>query len=143
MNTITPLLGAFDVVMLLPFAIFGVAALVVWILLERWAVTTPRAEVRLEALRRPRAVRRPGGQSLDAQPDAVSEAFRESIAIARDRRSQLAYVPQSLASLAKVHLALGERTQALSAAREAIDLARSNGCIYFEAHAEVTHRQRL
>jgi tetratricopeptide (TPR) repeat protein len=74
---------------------------------------------------------------VDAQLAAAREAFQESIAIARDRRSQLAFVPQSLATLAEVHLLLGEGSAALAAAREAIDLGRAGGGRYFEAHAQI------
>jgi tetratricopeptide (TPR) repeat protein len=74
---------------------------------------------------------------IDAQLAAAGEALRESAAIARDRRSQVAFVPQVLAVLAEAHLALGERTEALAAAREAIDLASASGCRYYEAHARL------
>ena len=78
MNKLTPLLGEFDAVMLIPFAIFGLAALAVWILLERWASTAPRAEMRLEALKRPRNARRSGGSPLDAQPDTVTKVLEKA-----------------------------------------------------------------
>ena len=78
MNTFIPLLGEFDVVMLLPFAIFGLAAIVVWILLERWAATSPRSDVRLEAIKRPRAARGSGGRALDAQPDKATKVIEKA-----------------------------------------------------------------
>jgi tetratricopeptide (TPR) repeat protein len=74
---------------------------------------------------------------IDAQPAAAREALRESAAIARDRRSQVPFVPQVLAVLAEAHLALGERAEALAAAREAVDLANAGGCGYYEAHAQL------
>jgi hypothetical protein len=45
--------------------------------------------------------------------------------------------------LAEAHLALGERTEALAAAREGIDLGRAGGCYYFEAHAQIALAQVL
>jgi tetratricopeptide (TPR) repeat protein len=72
---------------------------------------------------------------IDAQPAAAREALRESVAIARDRRTLRSFLPQVLAVLAEAHLALGERTEALAAAREGIDLGSAGGCRYSEAHA--------
>jgi class 3 adenylate cyclase/tetratricopeptide (TPR) repeat protein len=74
---------------------------------------------------------------IDAQPAAAREALRESAAIARDRRMARAFLPLVLAALAEAHLALGERTEALATAREAIDLGSVGGCRYFEAHAQL------
>ncbi len=73
----------------------------------------------------------------DAQPAAARDALRESAAISRDRRTVRAFLPQVLAALAEAHLALGERTEALDTAREAIDLGSAGGCRYFEAHAQL------
>jgi hypothetical protein len=53
--------------------------------------------------------------------DLVVEALRKSAAISRDRRVVLAWLPWVAALLAEAHLALGERTEALAAAREGID----------------------
>jgi tetratricopeptide (TPR) repeat protein len=72
---------------------------------------------------------------IDAQPAAAREALRESVAIARDRRTGRGSPPHALAVLAEAHLALGEWTEAMAAAREAIDLASVGGCRYYEAHA--------
>jgi tetratricopeptide (TPR) repeat protein len=74
---------------------------------------------------------------IDGQPAAACEAFRESVAVARNHSSQLAYVPQSLAGLAEAHLALGERAEAASVAREAIELSRPNGLRYYETQAQI------
>ena len=74
---------------------------------------------------------------IDAQPAAARDALRESVVIARDRRTGRAFLPQALAVLAEAHLALGERTEALATAREAIDLASAGGCRYYEAHAQL------
>ena len=42
-----------------------------------------------------------------------------------------------LAVLAEAHLALGERTEAVAAAREGIDLASAGGIAYYEAGAQL------
>ena len=42
-----------------------------------------------------------------------------------------------LALLAEAHLALGERTEAVATAREGIELGRTGGCYYHEAHAQL------
>ena len=73
---------------------------------------------------------------IDAQPAAARDALHESVAIARDRRTGLVWLPQVLALLAEAHLALGERTEALATAREAIDLGSVGGCRYHEALAQ-------
>src|SRR5262249_4993526 len=44
---------------------------------------------------------------------------------------------QIFAVLADAHLLLGQRTEALAAAREAIDLGSAGGCRYYEAHAQL------
>jgi adenylate cyclase len=74
---------------------------------------------------------------IDAQPTAAREALRESVAIARLRGTQLAYLTKVLALLSEAHLALGERTEALATAREAIDLGSAGGCRYYEAEAQL------
>jgi class 3 adenylate cyclase/tetratricopeptide (TPR) repeat protein len=73
----------------------------------------------------------------DAQPAAAREALRNSVAISRNRHSQVGFLSQSLASLADAHLALGEPAEALAAAREAIELADAGGCRYYEALAQL------
>jgi len=74
---------------------------------------------------------------IDAQPAAAREALRESVTISRDRHTGRAFLPEALALLAEAHLALGERTEAMAAAREAIDLGRAGGCRYYEADAQL------
>jgi ATP/maltotriose-dependent transcriptional regulator MalT len=74
---------------------------------------------------------------LEGQPAAARDALRESAAIVRDRRTQVAMLPQVLGLLAEAHLALGERTEAVAAAREGIDLGSAGGCYYFEAQAQL------
>lgn len=54
---------------------------------------------------------------LEGQPAAARDALRESVAIVRDRRTQVAMLPEVLALLAEAHLALGERTAAVATAR--------------------------
>jgi tetratricopeptide (TPR) repeat protein len=46
-------------------------------------------------------------------------------------------LPVALRLLAAAHLALGDRTEAMAAAGEAIDLASAGGARYFEAHAQL------
>jgi class 3 adenylate cyclase/tetratricopeptide (TPR) repeat protein len=79
----------------------------------------------------------------EGQPARARESLHTSAAIARDRGTLAALVPQILAMLAEAHLALGERTEALAAAREGIDLGRAGGCYYFEAHAQIALAQIL
>ena len=74
---------------------------------------------------------------LEGQPAAARDALRESAAIVRDRRTQVAMLPEVLAVLAEAHLALGERTEAVATAREGIDLGSAGGCYYFEAQAQL------
>ncbi len=74
---------------------------------------------------------------LEGQPVAARDALRESAAIVRDRRMQVAMLPEVLALLAEAHLALGERTEAVATAREGIELGRSGGCYYAEALAQL------
>ncbi len=74
---------------------------------------------------------------LEGQPAAARDALRESAAIVRDRRTQVAMLPEVLALLAEAHRALGERTEAVATAREGIELARAGGCHYYEAQAQL------
>jgi adenylate cyclase len=73
----------------------------------------------------------------DAQPGPAREAALESIAIAREHSSQLAYVPTALAMLAQAHLGLGEYDETLEVAREGVELARECSCPYPEAQSEL------
>ena len=73
---------------------------------------------------------------IDSQPAAARDALRETVAISRDRKIR-GLLPRVLPILAEAHLALGERTEALAAAREAIDLGSVGGCRYHEAHAQL------
>ena len=74
---------------------------------------------------------------LEGQPAAARDALRESAAIVRDRRTQVAMLPEVLALLAEAHLALGEPTEAVATAREGIELGRTGGCYYHEAQAQL------
>lgn len=74
---------------------------------------------------------------LEGQPAAARDALRESVAIVRDRRAQVAMLPQVLAVLAEAHLVLGERTEAVATAREGIERGRAGGCSYYEAGAQL------
>ena len=80
---------------------------------------------------------------IGAQPAAARDALHKSAAIARDRRTQLALLPRVLARLSEAHLALGERTEALAAAREGIDLGSADGCRYYEAEAQLALARAL
>jgi tetratricopeptide (TPR) repeat protein len=74
---------------------------------------------------------------VKGRPAAARDALRESAAIVRDRRTQVAMLPRVLGLLAEAHLALGERTEAVATAREGIELARVGGCYYYEAQARL------
>src|SRR5262249_39973782 len=74
---------------------------------------------------------------LEGQPAAARDALRESAAIVRDRRTQVAMLPEVLALLAEAQLALGERTDAVATAREGIELGHTGGCYYHEAQAQL------
>ncbi len=73
---------------------------------------------------------------IDARPSAAREALRESAAITR-HRTERQELPAVLGLLAEAHLGLGEGEAAVNAAREAIDLAREGGGLYYEALAEL------
>jgi class 3 adenylate cyclase len=66
------------------------------------------------------------------------EALLSSAAIARDRNTFLAFLPQVLSVLAEAQLAVGKRTEAEASSREAIARARAGGCDYYEAHAQLS-----
>ena len=74
---------------------------------------------------------------VEGRPAASRDALREGAAIVRDRRTQVAMLPEVLALLAEAHLALGERTEAVATAREGIELACAGGCYYYEAQAQL------
>ena len=74
---------------------------------------------------------------VDKKPAAARDALLESVAIARDHSSQLAYLPTALAVLAEAHLSLGERREALATSRDAIEMGRRYGGIYPEAQAQL------
>jgi adenylate cyclase len=74
---------------------------------------------------------------IDAQPAAACDALRASAAICRDRRAGGVIASQIFAVLADAHLALGEPTEALATAHEAIELGRAGGCRFYEAHAQL------
>jgi len=78
------------------------------------------------------------GQAGDA-----CEALRASAAVARDRKAFLAFLPQVLSVLAEAQLAIGKRSEAETSAREAIERARTGGCDYYEAHAQLSLAQVL
>ena len=79
----------------------------------------------------------------EGQPAAARASFRTSAALARQRNTVVAMVPQILALLAEAHLALGEHDEALSAAREGVEVGRAGGCYYFEAQAQISLAQAL
>ena len=74
---------------------------------------------------------------IDAHPIAAREALLTSAAIIRGRHTSVEFLPQVLAVLAEAHLVLGEHTEALAAAREAVDRGRMGGARYAEAHAHL------
>ena len=74
---------------------------------------------------------------VSGQPTDARDSLRESIAISREHRAQLAFVPEWLAILSEAHLALGEHAEALNAAREGIELAQAGGSRYFEVQAHI------
>lgn len=74
---------------------------------------------------------------VEGQPEAARDAFLKAVAIIRDHNTQRAFLPQMLALLSEAHLALGERTEALAAARNGIDLGNTGGCHYAEAQAQI------
>ena len=80
---------------------------------------------------------------IDAHPIAAREALLTSAAIIRGRHTSVEFLPQVLAVLAEAHLVLGERTEALAAAREAVDRGRMGGARYAEAHAHLALAQIL
>jgi class 3 adenylate cyclase/tetratricopeptide (TPR) repeat protein len=80
---------------------------------------------------------------LDAHPAAACEALRKSVSIARDRRANIAALPQVLAALAEAQLAFGDWTEALASAREGIERGRMGGYRYYEAGAQLALAQIL
>src|SRR5262249_39259084 len=80
---------------------------------------------------------------VEGQAAAARDALRESAAIARDRRVMRGFLPEVLAALAEAQLALGERSEALATAREAIELGNAGGCCYFEASAQLALARAL
>jgi len=74
---------------------------------------------------------------VDGQPAAARDAFRESAALSLDRRALVGFRAHVLARLAEAELELGECSEALATAREAIALASAGGCLSFEAEAQL------
>ena len=71
------------------------------------------------------------------------DVLRASASFMRERRTFMWGLPWVLAVLAEAHLALGEHTEALAAAREGIDRGRVGGCVYLEASAQIALIQIL
>jgi tetratricopeptide (TPR) repeat protein len=80
---------------------------------------------------------------LDGQASAARDALRQSAAIARERRTLRSSLAWVLAELAEAHVALGERAEAVAAAREAIEIASAGGCRYYEADAQLALARAL
>jgi class 3 adenylate cyclase/tetratricopeptide (TPR) repeat protein len=74
---------------------------------------------------------------VEAQPRAACEALGKASALIRDRDVQRGWLPTVMATLAEAHVVLGEPTEAMIAAREAIDLASIGGNRYPEALAHI------
>jgi tetratricopeptide (TPR) repeat protein len=73
----------------------------------------------------------------EGQPAAARDATREGVAIARDLGAAKQVIPYLLTLLAEAALTLGERTEAVAAAREGIDLACAGALNYYEAEAQL------
>ncbi len=80
---------------------------------------------------------------LDQQPTSAREALQKGASIARERRTMLCWLPLLVTVQSEAHMALGERVEAMVAAREGIDRARTGGCIYHEAAAQLALVQIL
>jgi class 3 adenylate cyclase/tetratricopeptide (TPR) repeat protein len=80
---------------------------------------------------------------VEGRPTAARDALLESAALSRERRTMPTYLGRMLALLAHAQLALGERGEALVAAREAIALTNASGCQWFEAEAQLALAQAL
>lgn len=74
----------------------------------------------------------------EGEPAAARESLRVSAAIARDRGTVAGLVPEILAVLAEANFRLGDLSEAVAIAREAIALGCEGGCYYFEAHAQIS-----
>ena len=74
---------------------------------------------------------------LAGQPAEARELLSKGAAISQDGLAALGELPQVLCYLSRAQLALGERTEALTAAREGIELGNAGGCYYFEAQAQL------
>ena len=77
------------------------------------------------------------GYLASDQTRAACDALGLALGIVRDRGAQRGWLPGILATVAETHLALGDRAEALAAAREAIDLGRVGGTRTPEAHAQL------
>jgi tetratricopeptide (TPR) repeat protein len=80
---------------------------------------------------------------IEGQPSAARDALRQSAAIARDRRTLRSSLAWVLAALAEAHVTLGERTEAVATAREAIEIASAGGCRCYEADAQLALARAL
>ncbi|MBP6013257.1 MAG: AAA family ATPase [Alphaproteobacteria bacterium] len=74
---------------------------------------------------------------LAGQPAEAREFLSKGAAISQDGLAALGELPQVLCYLSRAQLALGERTEALTAARKGIELGSAGGCYYFEAQAQL------
>jgi class 3 adenylate cyclase/tetratricopeptide (TPR) repeat protein len=74
---------------------------------------------------------------VEGQHAAARDATREGVAIARGHGVMKQLIPWMLGLLAEAALALGERTEAVAAARESIELACAGGLNYYEAQAQL------
>jgi tight adherence protein C len=71
---------------LVPFALFGVIAIVAWWILERMAARKPRTEERLEELRNPLARRR--GEVAAKKSDAMTKMLEKAAPLAKPLQPQ-------------------------------------------------------
>jgi len=74
---------------------------------------------------------------MRGEPAAAREAFRESAACGRERRTQRTFLPRILALAAEAESALGNHAEALAAVREGIEIGKAGGVRYSEAEAQI------
>jgi tetratricopeptide (TPR) repeat protein len=80
---------------------------------------------------------------VEGQPEAARDALLQSAAMARDRRMLSTFLVLVLAHVAEAQFDLGERSEAVATAREAIALGSAGGCLGFEAEAQLALARAL
>ncbi len=74
---------------------------------------------------------------------AARDALLEAIRISREARAQIAHLPRIIAFVSEASRRIGDHAEAEAAARNAIELAVSGGCRYFEVEARLTLARAL